>query len=103
MEFDRIHAEEDVRWTPYSAHDVAARAPHGLSTFCIRDRDYWLTRKALVFDVIVEGYSPHRVLRQFGLYQTFPLETIRSVPAAVHGYVTLSFISFLQLKDVMLP
>lgn len=84
MEFDRLNAEEDVRWTPYTPDDVVVRAPHGLSTLCTRDSQYWLTRKALVFDVFVEEYSPHRVMRQFGLHQTFPLDTARVVPAAAH-------------------
>ena len=32
-----------------------------------------MTRKPLVFDVQVEEYAVHRVMRQFGLYQEWPL------------------------------
>lgn len=85
MEFDRLDPDEDVRWTPYSAEELAVRAPTGLSLLCARDSEYWLTRKALVFDVFVEEYSPHRVMRQFGLHQAFPVDTTRVVPARDHS------------------
>ena len=73
MEFDRLDPDDDVRWAPYGAEVLSARAPNGLSTLCMRDSQYWLTRKTLVFDVLVEEYSP-RVMRQFGLHQTFPFD-----------------------------
>ena len=85
MEFDRLDADEDVRWMPYTAQDVALRAPTGLSSLCTRDSQYWMTHKALVFDVFVEEYSPHRVMRQFGLHQTFPLHVPPVVTPAGHS------------------
>ena len=85
MEFDRLDPDDDVRWAPYGAQELLARAPNGLSPLCTRDSQYWLTRKALVFDVFVEEYSPHRVMRQFGLHQTFPLNIARVVPPAIHS------------------
>jgi hypothetical protein len=47
---------------------VAARAPQGLSSLCSRDQAYWMTRRRLVFDVYVEEYAIHWVMRQFGLF-----------------------------------
>ncbi|TVU50900.1 hypothetical protein EJB05_02297, partial [Eragrostis curvula] len=85
-EFDRIRGDEDVRWTPYSPEDVAARAPAGLSTFCTLDSEYWLTRKVLAFDIFVEEYSPRRVMRQFGRHQAFPLTVPRVVTPSAHSY-----------------
>lgn len=82
--FDRLRPD-DVRWTPYSMDDILVRAPNGLSSFCTRDQDYWLTRKAVVFDIFVEDYAPHRVMRQFGRHQTFPLPVAHVVPLSVHG------------------
>jgi hypothetical protein len=83
--FDHINADDDVRWTPYSVEAVADRAPHGLSTLCTRDGQYWLTRAPLVFDLIVEEYAPHRVMRQFGLHQEFPLDNTTVVTPAAHS------------------
>jgi hypothetical protein len=38
-----------------------------------RDQAYWMTRRRLVFDVYVEEYAVHRVMRQFGLFQEAPV------------------------------
>jgi hypothetical protein len=64
-QFDAL-TNADVRWTPYSEDVVAARAPHGLSTLCFRDQQYWMTRSSLLFDMCMEEYVVQRVLRQFG-------------------------------------
>ncbi|KAF8701353.1 hypothetical protein HU200_033683 [Digitaria exilis] len=81
-QFDAL-VETDVRWTPYSPADIAARAPQGLSSLCLRDQEYWMTRKPIVYDIHVEEYHVHRVMRQFGLHQDFPVPVTHSVPA--HG------------------
>jgi hypothetical protein len=47
---------------------VAACAPQGLLSLCSRDQAYWMTRRRLVFDVYVEEYVVHRVMRQFDLF-----------------------------------
>lgn len=82
-EFDEL-TDDLVRWTPYSDEELAKRAPFGLPALCTRDRQYWLTRKALVFDCCVEEYSPHRVMRQFDLRQEFPIPIHHTVPVQVH-------------------
>jgi hypothetical protein len=71
-QFDHLTADM-VRWEPYTEEEIQKRAPHGLSSLCTRDREYWLTRKKLVFDARVEDYAAHRVMRQFGRHQQFPL------------------------------
>jgi hypothetical protein len=37
-----------------------------------------------VFDMYVEEYVVHRVMRQFGLYQELPLPVVHTVPRAAH-------------------
>jgi hypothetical protein len=69
----------DVRWMPYSEEAIAARAPQDLSTLCFRDQQYWMTRSPLIFDMYVEEYAVHRVLRQFGRCQE-----VHTVPSAHH-------------------
>jgi hypothetical protein len=42
---------------------ATARAPQGLSSLCSRDQAYRMTRQRQVFDVYVEEYAVHRVMR----------------------------------------
>jgi hypothetical protein len=79
--------DNEVRWTPYTAEAIAARAPHGLSSLCFRDQWYWMTRTPLVYDVQVEEYHVRRVMRQFGLYQESPLPVVHTVSPSTHRYV----------------
>jgi hypothetical protein len=60
--------DRDVIWTSYTDAVIEERTPQGLSSFCFRDRQYWLTKTSVVFDVYVEEYQVHRGMRQFGLY-----------------------------------
>jgi hypothetical protein len=39
------------------------RAPQGLSSLCFRDQHYWMTRMSLLFDMYMEEYAVHMVLR----------------------------------------
>ena len=41
-------------------------------------------KKPLVFDIYAEEYSPHRVMRQFGRFRTFPLINVSTVSGYVH-------------------
>jgi hypothetical protein len=66
-QIDRM-VDAQVRWTPNAPAMVAARAPQGLSSLCSRDQAYWMTWRWLVFNVYVEEYAIHRVMRQFGLF-----------------------------------
>ena len=78
--------DADVRWTLYSAGDIHARAPSGLSLLCLRDMEYWMMRKPILYDIHVEEYHVNRVMRQFGLYQQTPVPIEHSVEAHVHRY-----------------
>ncbi|CAO2171979.1 unnamed protein product [Urochloa humidicola] len=83
--FDAL-VDSDVRWTPYTVADIYARSPSGLSSLCLRDQEYWMTRKPLVYDIHVEEYAVHRVLRQFDRYQPSPLPITHSVPSHAHRW-----------------
>jgi hypothetical protein len=69
---------------PYAPAIVAARIPHGLSSLCSQDQAYWLTRRRLVFDVYVEEYAVHWVMRNFGLFQAAPVPAAPRLPASAH-------------------
>jgi hypothetical protein len=76
--------DADVRWTPYSEDAAVTHAPQGLSTLCFLDQQYWMTRSSLLFDMYVEEYAVHRVLRQFGRYQEWLVPVVHTVPSAHH-------------------
>uniref|UniRef100_A0A0D3H2W2 Aminotransferase-like plant mobile domain-containing protein n=1 Tax=Oryza barthii TaxID=65489 RepID=A0A0D3H2W2_9ORYZ len=59
--------EDNVQWCPYTDEETQRRAPNGLSTLCLRDSSYWLTKKMLVYDIAIEAYSPQRVMRLWPL------------------------------------
>jgi hypothetical protein len=82
-QFDAL-TDADVRSMPYSEEAVAARAPQGLLTLCFRDHQYWMTRSPLLFDMYLEEYADHRVLRQFGRYQQWPVPVEHAIPSAHH-------------------
>jgi hypothetical protein len=82
-QIDRM-VNAQVRWMPYAPAIVAARAAQGLSSLCSRDQAYWLMQRQLVFDVYVEEYAVHRVMRQFGLFQAAPVPAALRLPPSVH-------------------
>lgn len=83
-QFDHLRPEL-VMWEPYTPDLVQQRsAGRGISTMCYRDSAFWLTRKKLVFDTFVEDYAVHRVMRQFGWRQEFPVPLGDRVPSIVH-------------------
>lgn len=81
---------EDVIWEPYSAAAVGSRAPYGLSSLCTSNKTLWYTQAALVYDIYIEAHCPHRVMRQFGYAQQFPVpRVIDRVSPQDHRYVSL--------------
>jgi hypothetical protein len=76
--------DAQVRWMPYAPVMVAACAPQGLSSLCYRDQAYWMTRRRLVFDVYIEEYAVHRVMRQFSLFYESPIPVVPCLPPTVH-------------------
>ena len=71
-------------WTPYTHLMIQDHVPFGLSSLCSHDEDYWLTKKLLVFDIYVDEYSPHHVMRQFRRFEAFPIINVRTVLPHVH-------------------
>jgi hypothetical protein len=51
---------------------------------CFCDQQYWMARSSLLFDMYVEEYAIHRVLRQFSRYQEWPVSVVHTVPSAHH-------------------
>jgi hypothetical protein len=43
-----------------------------------------MTRQRLVFDIYVEEYAIHQVMRQFGLFQGAPVPTTPRLPPTMH-------------------
>jgi hypothetical protein len=43
-----------------------------------------MTRSSLLFDMYVEEYVVHRVLRKFGRYQEWHVPVVHTVPSAHH-------------------
>jgi hypothetical protein len=76
-----------VIWQPYTEAVIQARYPGGMSVLCTRDRDYWMTKSKIIFDIFVEEMAQQRVMRQFGLLQLeLPPPTKNPVPAHIHMY-----------------
>jgi hypothetical protein len=82
-QFDAL-VDRDIRWMPYTLDEIHARAPQGLSSLWLRDQAYWMTRKPLVYDIHMEEYVVHRVMRQFYRYQILPLLVTHNMEAHVH-------------------
>jgi hypothetical protein len=81
--------DAQVRWTPYAPTMVTACAPQGLSSMCSRDQAYWMTRRRLVFNVYVEEYAVHWVMRQFSLFQAAQVPTAPRLPLTAHKCATI--------------
>lgn len=101
QQFDDL-TDDGVRWTPFTDFEVIQRAPAGLSTLCKRDSAYWMTRRPLVFDIFVEEYAVHRVMRQFGLFQTSPLPIRHTITSDVHRYwLSRCYCAYMLLPNLM--
>ena len=40
-----------VIWQPYTEAAINARYHGGMSLLCTRDRDYWITKSKIIFDI----------------------------------------------------
>jgi Plant mobile domain len=65
-DIDRFTDDSKVNWTPYE------QEMHLLPPVCTNNSELWITTSPLIHFWIVEMYNPERVMRQFGLYQSFP-------------------------------
>ncbi|XBH99716.1 hypothetical protein VPH35_128972 [Triticum aestivum] len=71
-ELDTITPEQ-VEWQPYGAGEsLGYTTEFRLNPMCLRDKDLWLMRCPLICNWAVEFHLPHRVYRQFGLFQPHP-------------------------------
>ncbi|SPT20028.1 unnamed protein product [Triticum aestivum] len=73
-ELDTITPEQ-VGWQPYGVDDRLGYT-FNINPMCLRDRDLWLMRCPLICNWVVEFHLPHRVFRQFGLFQPHPPEWV---------------------------
>ena len=60
-----------VTWEPYEDKQYEHI---GFSIMCKMDEDLYLMRCPLIYFYAVEFHLPHRVARQFGLRQEWPVE-----------------------------
>ncbi|XP_040251961.2 serine/threonine-protein phosphatase 7 long form homolog [Aegilops tauschii subsp. strangulata] len=73
-ELDAITPEQ-VEWEPYGKGESFGNPiEFRLNPMCTRDRDLWHMRCPLICNWAVELHLPHRVFRQFGLFQPHPPE-----------------------------
>ncbi|XP_073361299.1 serine/threonine-protein phosphatase 7 long form homolog [Aegilops tauschii subsp. strangulata] len=73
-ELDAITPEQ-VEWEPYGKGESFGNPMEfRLNPMCTRDRDLWHMRCPLICNWAVELHLPHRVFRQFGLFQPHPSE-----------------------------
>ncbi|SPT21052.1 unnamed protein product [Triticum aestivum] len=73
-ELDTITTER-VEWEPYGTKDKLGNAGDFImNLMCLRDRHLWLMRCPLICNWAVELHMPHRVYRQFSLFQSHPSE-----------------------------
>lgn len=85
-QFDQLLWDQ-VIWEPYTEDVIATRFHGGISAWCERDREYWLTRSKIMFDVFVEEMSQQRVMRQFGFRQAVvPPRADVAIPSSIHRY-----------------
>ncbi|KAM3392347.1 hypothetical protein ACQJBY_013460 [Aegilops geniculata] len=73
-ELDAITPEQ-VEWEPYGKGESFGNPMEfRLNPMCTRDRDLWHMWCPLICNWAVELHLPHRVFRQFGLFQPHPPE-----------------------------
>ncbi|KAK1661713.1 hypothetical protein QYE76_049872 [Lolium multiflorum] len=58
-----------VDWEPYGSFGHIGSGMSDLNPKCLEEADYWRMRFPLICMWLVEYHQPHRVMRQFGLYQ----------------------------------
>ncbi|KAE8779519.1 serine/threonine-protein phosphatase 7 [Hordeum vulgare] len=75
-EMDSLTAEQ-VEWQPYGAGPNFGDAhTFQLNPICLQEKHLWLMRCPLICNWAVEFHLPHRVMHQFGLFQTHPPEWV---------------------------
>ncbi|KAK1614990.1 hypothetical protein QYE76_020507 [Lolium multiflorum] len=70
-ELDTLTAEQ-VDWEPYGTYYHIGAGMADLNLKCVEEDHFWRMRCPLICMWLVEYHQPHRVMRQFGLYQECP-------------------------------
>ncbi|KAK1669687.1 hypothetical protein QYE76_057846 [Lolium multiflorum] len=70
-ELDTLTAEQ-VEWEPYGSYYRIGAGMPDLNHKCTEEALFWRMRCPLICMWLVEHHQPHRVMRQFGLYQECP-------------------------------
>ncbi|KAK1681211.1 hypothetical protein QYE76_042059 [Lolium multiflorum] len=70
-ELDTLTAEQ-VNWEPYGTYYHIGAGMADLNPKCVEEARFWRMRCPLICMWLVEYHQPHRVMRQFGLYQECP-------------------------------
>ncbi|KAK1650183.1 hypothetical protein QYE76_067988 [Lolium multiflorum] len=70
-ELDTLTAEQ-VEWEPYGSYYHIGAGMADLNHKCTEEARFWRMRCPLICMWLVEHHQPHRVMRQFGLYQECP-------------------------------
>lgn len=71
-EFDAL-TPEHVVWQPYGVGETFGRTfEFELNPKCLQERHLWVMRCPMICLWAVELHLPHRVMAQFGLFQTNP-------------------------------
>ncbi|KAK1606857.1 hypothetical protein QYE76_030530 [Lolium multiflorum] len=70
-ELDTLTAEQ-VDWEPYGTYYRIGAGMADLNHKCPEEARFWRMRCPLICMWLVEYHQPHRVMRQFGLYQECP-------------------------------
>ena len=74
-----------MEWEPYgSGDDFPLVFDFQLNPMCTREKHLWLMRCPLICNWAVEFHLPHRVMRQFGLFQSHPPEW-KDTDKQLHG------------------
>nr|AAS07333.1 hypothetical protein [Oryza sativa Japonica Group] len=73
---------QHIEWLPYHTNEASSLT---LNSMCNRDSDYFMYQCPLICFWAVEYHLPHRVMRQFGKKQDWPVEDI-SIGVELHKY-----------------
>jgi hypothetical protein len=70
-ELDTLTAEQ-VDWETYGTYYHIGAGMADLNPKCLEEARFWRMRCPLICMWLVEYHQPHRVIRQFGMYQECP-------------------------------
>ncbi|KAK1667641.1 hypothetical protein QYE76_055800 [Lolium multiflorum] len=69
---DMVAGDAPVEWEPYGTYYRIGAGMTDLNPKCLEEARFWRMRCPLICMWLVEYHQPHRVIRQFGLYQECP-------------------------------